>query len=447
MFRVVWVVGYSAVALTILFLFLGAVAYQSGNSISVAHQQGVLQSFASVLRADMYGVEDRNEFLRNHKILESFEVSAFIVDEKRKPVATSWSDDVPFGLREVMEAVANQPGLKSFEQIIELGDARLLWMFTPVSDNGEQLVLVHQCLNVGIGEIAELYIVPIAIAALLVIWATFWAAMSARKMIRSQARQARLEVDLLRHEEAAKIRSSFLANMSHELRTPLNAIIGFSEMMKLRAFGPLGHERNGEYVDNIHSAGQHMLKLVTNLLDLSRIEEGGEELTEEVIAPSALLDSIHLMVEPSCAEKEIRLAINVDAKIPDLRADSAKVKQILLHLCRNSLAHTPPGGKLDIGARLSRDGGIVIEVTDTGGGIEPAKLATLVANFGHAQSEAVIAKNGAGLGLPLSDALIGMHGGELRVVSVVDEGTTVRVIFPAGRTVRKVADTELQATG
>lgn len=447
MIRLVWIAAYAAIGLTILFLFLGAVAYQSGESMSVAHQQSVLNSFGSVMRADLYGVADQNAFLRGHKIVESPEIAAFIMDDNNAITATSWSGDMPFGIEEVVAKLTSDADLKSYQQQIEVADARLVWLNVPLQQEGHRLVLVHQCVAVGFGELTELYVLPIAIAALLVIWATFWASMSARKMIRSQARQAQLEIDLLRHEEADKIRVSFLANMSHELRTPLNAIIGFSEMLKMRAFGPLGHERNGEYVESIHAAGEQMLKLVSNLLDLSQIESGGEELEEEVVATADVIDTIRLMVQGACAERGIELHLSPDVEMPELRVDPVKVKQIMLQLCRNAIVHTPEGGRIELNVRLKKDDRMVLEVKDTGGGIESDVLKSLVANFGHAQSDAVIAKSGAGIGLPLCDALMKLHGGELRIMSVVGEGTTVSAIFPAHRIVRTEHRPSLQATG
>lgn len=198
MWRIAWVAVYAATTLTILFMFLGAIAFQSGDSISVAHQQGILNSFGSVLRADLYGVKDRNSFLRDHKILESPEVAAFILDTDNEIVATSWKSELPFGLSQVLAKLTAEPDLKRYEQVLDVADARLVWLDVALSDEGYRLILVHQCVAVGTGKLAELYIAPIAIAALLVIWATFWAAMAARKMIRRQVRHQQLEVELLR---------------------------------------------------------------------------------------------------------------------------------------------------------------------------------------------------------------------------------------------------------
>lgn len=434
MIRIAWIVGCAAIGLTMFFLFLGAVAYQSGDSISVAHQQSVLNSFGSVLRADLYGVEDRNRFLQEHKILESPEVAAFILDENGSTVATSWSGESPFGLDEVVEKMAANPDLKPYERVMDIADARLVWLETPLSADGHLLVLVHQCVDVGVGELTELYVVPIGIAAILVVWATFWAGMAARRMIRNHAKQQQLEVDLLRHLEAGRIRSSFLANMSHELRTPLNAVIGYSEMLKMQVFGPLGHERNVEYVDYIHLAGEHMLKMVSNLLDLSRIESGSAGLLEETVAPASLLEPVGEMFALSCAEKHIEFEVRSCRNLPSLYVDPAKVKQILFNLCWNSLAHTPADGTIRIGAQVLDDGRMTVEVSDTGTGIEPEELDSIVEHFGHPETEAEVAKAGAGVGLPLSQALMQLHGGSLELASVAGKGTTVRAIFPAERT-------------
>ncbi|WP_417516059.1 sensor histidine kinase [Minwuia sp.] len=433
MLRVAWVAVYAAIGLTILFLFLGAVAFQSGDSISVGHQQSVLNSFGSVLRSDLYGVEDRDSFLKDHKVLESPEVAAFVLNAGNEISGQSWVGEPPFGMREVIARITAEPDLKSYQQVLDINDARLVWHVTPLSDGGDRLVLVHQCVNVGVGELTELYILPIAIASILVFWAAFWAAMTARRMIRSQARQQQLEVELLRHEEADKIRAAFLANMSHELRTPLNAIIGFSEMLKMRAFGSLGHEKNGEYVDGIHDAGSSLLKLVTNLLDLSRIESGGEDLEEEQIVLADALESVRLMVGPSCAEKGIEFRIQPDGNLPDLWGDPVKVREAMLHLCRNALTHTPKGGLIELRARCGKNRAITLEIGDTGRGIDGKQLATIVDNFGHAYSQAETAKSGAGVGLPLTNALMLLHDGRLKLLSTVGEGTIAQLCFPPER--------------
>lgn len=446
MLRTAWITVYAAIALTILFLFLGAVAYQSGDSISVAHQQSVLNSFGTVLRADLYGVEDQDALLRSHKIMESPEISAFILSSENEILGRSWTQDPPFGLPEVISTMAEEPDLKSYQRTIDLEDARLVWLDIPLAEAGHRLILVHQCVNFGVGDLASLYVLPIGFAAMLVIWASFWAAMMVRRMIRSHARMQELEVDLVRQQEAGKIQAAFFANMSHELRTPLNAIIGFSEMLKMQVFGSTGSTRNASYIANIHAAGTLLLQLVDRLLDMSRMEAEIRPLSLEPVDVRAMLEDCSAMKALQANQRTVDLTTRCPENFPALFVDAIRIKQALMHLVDNALKYTDEGGEISLAASLLADSRIQITVEDDGHGIDHPNPQSLLTDFAHARSNAEVAKPGAGVGLPFSNALIAQHGGSITITSETGKGTTVNVTFPAERTLMGTVPEEQDTT-
>jgi cell cycle sensor histidine kinase DivJ len=232
-------------------------------------------------------------------------------------------------------------------------------------------------------------------------------------------------------EGANRAKSKFLANMSHELRTPLNAIIGFSEVMSHEMFGPLGSPRYVEYSNLVHESGGHLLELINSILDMSKIEAGKFELSEEVFD---LVDTANAAVRfvkmpAERAGVAIRLAIASDAKM--IFADQRAVKQVLVNLLSNGVKFTPRGGTVTVTV-LRDDAGIEIAVADTGVGIAPNDLKRLGQPFEQVEGEHSRTKEGTGLGLALVKAFAAMHGGEAYVESTLGEGTTVRVRLPYG---------------
>jgi cell cycle sensor histidine kinase DivJ len=232
-------------------------------------------------------------------------------------------------------------------------------------------------------------------------------------------------------EGANRAKSKFLANMSHELRTPLNAIIGFSEVMSHEMFGPLGSPRYVEYSNLVHESGGHLLELINSILDMSKIEAGKFELSEEVFdlvdTANAAVRFVKMLAERSGVA--IRLAIASDAKM--IFADQRAVKQVLVNLLSNGVKFTPRGGTVTVTV-LRDEAGIEIAVADTGVGIAPADLKRLGQPFEQVEGEHSRTKEGTGLGLALVKAFAAMHGGEAYVESTLGEGTTVRVRLPYG---------------
>ncbi len=248
-------------------------------------------------------------------------------------------------------------------------------------------------------------------------------------------------------EIANRTKSEFLANMSHELRTPLNAIIGFSDVIKDERLGPVGNAKYREYADDINESGQHLLSLINDILDLSKIESGTDELHEENIEILEIANSVMKLVTGLARSGNIELELDVSDDIPVLHADERKVKQILLNLLSNAIKFTPDGGKatLKIWSRVAS--GYVFQVIDTGIGITFEDIPKALAPFQQIDSGLNRRHEGTDLGLPLTKSLIEMHGGYLDLQSEVGVGTTVTVRFPAERIVRSPHGTKAISAG
>ncbi len=253
----------------------------------------------------------------------------------------------------------------------------------------------------------------------------------AEKSLHTLNRELRLSQE--QTELASRSKSEFLANMSHELRTPLNAIIGFSAMIQEQTFGPVGNAKYVGYVSDINHAGHHLLELINDILDLSKIEVGRLDLHDEVLDISAIIRTCARLVAERASAIGSHLDLALPDDIPPLRADSRMVKQILLNLLSNAIKFTPAGGRICVRLRFDAGEGHVIEVADTGIGIAPQDIATAMETFGQVDSALNRKYDGAGLGLPLSRSLVELHGGSLSLDSDVGVGTTVTIRFPLER--------------
>jgi len=237
-------------------------------------------------------------------------------------------------------------------------------------------------------------------------------------------------------ELANRAKSEFLANMSHELRTPLNAIIGFAEVIESQYFGAVGNERYMAYATDIRESGKHLLALIGDILDISKIETGKLELHEENIDPKETLVACLRLVKERATEAGVGLATEFDdSDIPLLYADRRMVKQIVVNLLSNALKFTPEGGKVTLHLAYGPGIGHRIEVSDTGIGIAPDDIPTALTRFGQIDNRYQRKHSGTGLGLPLSKDLVELHGGELMLESELGTGTTVSVIFPPMRAI------------
>ena len=235
-------------------------------------------------------------------------------------------------------------------------------------------------------------------------------------------------------DQANRAKSQFLANMSHELRTPLNAIIGFSDILRQQMFGPVGSERYLSYAEDIHDSGQHLLNLINDMLDLSRIESGKYEMLEEWLSAQELIDWVLNMTEPQIMSKGVEVTHSVPETILNFMGDRRAMRQILLNLFSNALKFTPRGKSICLSAETdAADGNIILKVADSGCGIPKHLLATIVEPFVTAANGAESAEKGTGLGLSITKSLVEMHGGRLMLASTENVGTTVSVILPANR--------------
>jgi signal transduction histidine kinase len=243
-----------------------------------------------------------------------------------------------------------------------------------------------------------------------------------------QEKSAQLEVANRQLEVANKHKSDFLANMSHELRTPLNAIIGFSEALMERMFGDM-NEKQLDYQKDIHESGKHLLSLINDILDLSKIEAGHMELELSTFhLPTAVSNAVTLIRERALRHG-IALGVEVDPRLGEFQADERKVKQILLNLLSNAVKFTPDGGRVDVSARGDSDK-VEIAVKDTGVGIAPEDQASLFEEFKQLGKDSSRKAEGTGLGLALTKRLVELHGGQILVDSAVGTGSTFRVMLP-----------------
>jgi signal transduction histidine kinase len=231
-------------------------------------------------------------------------------------------------------------------------------------------------------------------------------------------------------EAASQHKSEFLANMSHELRTPLNAIIGFSEVLTERMFGEL-NEKQDEYLKDIYASGQHLLSLINDILDLSKIEAGRMELElGEFHLPQAI-DNALVLVRERALRRGITLAQAIDPALSEIRGDERKVKQVLLNLLSNAIKFTPEGGRIELRAKEA-SGVVEISVSDTGVGIAPEDQGAIFEEFRQVGTTAKKVE-GTGLGLTLSRKFVELHGGRIWVESQVEAGSTFTFTLPAGR--------------
>jgi two-component system cell cycle sensor histidine kinase PleC len=242
-----------------------------------------------------------------------------------------------------------------------------------------------------------------------------------------------------RAEEANLAKSRFLATMSHELRTPLNAILGFSEVMKKELLGPMENASYRDYVGDIHTSGQHLLNLINEILDLSRIEAGRHELYEEPVNLVYVVEECRHLVELRARNKGITIAEQYEHDMPRLWADDRAVRQIALNLLSNAIKFTPTGGEITIKVGWTSGGGQYLSIRDNGPGIPPEEIPIVLSSFGQGSLAIKSAEQGAGLGLPIVQALMRMHDGTFELKSKLREGTEAIACFPLSRVMEALA--------
>jgi two-component system cell cycle sensor histidine kinase PleC len=241
-----------------------------------------------------------------------------------------------------------------------------------------------------------------------------------------------------RAEEANLAKSRFLATMSHELRTPLNAILGFSEVMKNEVFGPHASASYREYSSDIHGSGQHLLTLINEILDLSRIEAGRYELNEEAVQLAYVVEDCRHMMNLRAKAKNQTVREMVDPSLPRIWGDERAIRQIVLNILSNAIKFTPPGGEISIKVGWTSSGGQYVSVADTGPGIPEDEIPIVMSSFGRGSLAIKTAEQGSGLGLPIVKGLVDLHGGGFQLKSKPREGTEVIVTLPAARVMNAI---------
>ncbi|MCB9984056.1 MAG: PAS domain S-box protein, partial [Rhodospirillales bacterium] len=254
-----------------------------------------------------------------------------------------------------------------------------------------------------------------------------------RKQMEHSLRMAKDQADA-----ANRAKSVFLANMSHELRTPMNAIIGFSEMMMKETFGPLGHKKYKEYIGDVHSSARHLLSIINEVLDMSKIEAGRIEVDEGEIDIKGLIASVIRMLDSRAFGNDLQLVPEIAPDLPNLKGDQRLIRQVLINLINNAMKFSAPHDRIGISACMMDDGAMQFKISDHGKGIPENKIEQAMEPFGQVTSGAENAAiEGTGLGLPLAKAMVDLHGGSLHIKSEVGKGTDVYVTLPAHRVLER----------
>ncbi|MGM0560293.1 MAG: ATP-binding protein [Pseudomonadota bacterium] len=248
-------------------------------------------------------------------------------------------------------------------------------------------------------------------------------------------------------ERANRSKTEFLATMSHELRTPLNAIIGFSELLRNETFGTLGNARYQEYAADINDSGQHLLALINDVLDVAKAESGKIELDYAPVDLERLIQAVVRLMSDRAQSGGVNLSVRIESPLPLFNGDVLRLRQIILNLLSNAIKFTEVGGHVEVGAYRRAGGDLCLYVQDTGVGMDPSEVEDALAPFTQLDSSLSRKFEGTGLGLPLTQKLIELHDGELKIDTAPGKGTTASIILPNTRVVQLEDDATAKRTG
>jgi len=406
---------------------------RSRNLLTLRRQQLLLKQRAVSLEERMVEEERRHQDELRHshelllRVIDAVPMRVSATDAGGRYVFANEYFARAFG-RPVQAIIGHTPGelrpgpemdeAAAIDKKLILGDATPPPFETSIRDlNGEERVLLTEkaVLDDDVGR--PMLVVTVSLD------------ITDRKRAELAVLGAKEDAELANHSK-----TEFLANMSHELRTPLNAIIGFSQLMADEVLGPLGNTKYSGYARDICNSAEHLLGIINDILDVSKLEAGKLGLEEELIDVALIVRNLLHFVADRASALDVTLDTEIDAALPRLRADQRKLKQILLNLVTNALKFSHPGGRVSLRARAV-DHAITIEVIDNGIGMDDAEIATAITRFGQVASTWNRKHAGTGLGLPLAIGLVELHDGTLEIKSRKGEGTTVTVTFPVKRSV------------
>ena len=329
------------------------------------------------------------------------------------------------------EAAMRRP-IALFRTIEQSDRARLHALFRTASDDGDPIEteLRTRAPRDGAPRVVQLIARPRRRDDGTAVWEGLFLDATQRHEALEALKRARDAAEL-----ADRTKSAFLANMSHEIRNPLNAILGFAEVIEMEMFGPTGAAQYREYAADIRESGRHLLAIINDVLDISKVEAGKLEIGDEQLDVRELIDSSLSVLKRRAQAGEIKLAVRVGRSLPRLRGDERRIRQVLLNLLTNASKFTPDGGEVRVSASVDAGHRLRIRVSDTGIGMAPAEIDRALTPFVQIGPPGTRAANGTGLGLPLAKSLVERHDGRFKIDSRPGKGTTVTVSFPPVRLV------------